>query len=397
MVFEFSWLPPEVNSARMYSGAGSSSWHGAAIAWQGLAQDLTATASSFESVIAGLVHGRWAGPASLSMAAAAAPLMEWLSAAAEHAQSSAASSAAAAAAYESAFSATVHPGAVAANRTLVATLIATNFLGQNATAIATTESAYAEMWAQDVSAMIGYHTKAVAVASTLTPLNAPPAQLVGGTAVQPFLPVTPPIMPVPPPLMPVTPVHVPPLAWLFDAITGVMSDIPVSSVLSVAEMGMYPASMMMSPLMMAMSSARGATAGLGAAGFGATGAASPLVGGPASSMGLSGLGATAVSGAPMSAALGQAHTMSAVSVPATWPGSVPSGLSSAAVQGLGSTPASLAPATGSADAMPMMPIPPRGAGSTAPPPGEVSSRGGVGAGAPTLAIAHSVIPHAGIG
>ncbi|ORB84046.1 hypothetical protein B1987_09810 [Mycobacterium kansasii] len=389
MFSDFLWLPPEVNSARMYSGAGSASLHGAAVAWRGLAQDLGATASSFESVIAGLVHGGWAGPASMSMAAAAAPLMGWLTAAAEHAQLSAASTEAAAAAYETAFSATVHPAAVTANRTLVATLIATNFLGQNAPAIATTESVYAEMWAQDVAAMVSYHTKAAAVASTLAPLSAPPAQ--------PFLPVTPPFMPVTPPLMPVTPVHVAPLGWLFDAITDVLSVVPVSSLLSVAEVGMYPASMMMSPLMMAMSGARGATTGLGAAATVAGSSASPLVGGTASSMALSGLGGTAATGAPMSAALGQAHTMSAVSVPPNWPGSVPGGLSSAAVQGLGSTPAAMAQSAGSAEGMPMMPLTPRGAGSTAAAPAEVSSRGGVGAAAPALAVQSSVIPRAGIG
>ncbi|ORB87135.1 hypothetical protein B1987_00995 [Mycobacterium kansasii] len=392
MFFHFSWLPPEVNSARMYSGAGSGSLHAAAAAWQRLAQDLHGTASSFRSVIAALLHGQWAGTASMSMAAAAAPLTGWLTAAAEHAQLSSGQTQAAATAYESAFSATVHPAAVAANRILLATLVHTNFLGQNAPAIATTESAYAEMWAQDVAAMVGYHTKAMTLASTLSPLSAPPTALTGGTAVQPWFP-------------PVTPPIIDPLGPLFNAVSGVLSDLPVSSVLSVAELGMYPVSFMMSPLMMAMSSARGATAGLGAAGSAATAAASaasPVVGGAAPAMaltGLTGLGGAAMPGAAMSAALGQAHTMGAVSVPATWPGSLPSGLSSSAVQGLGSmpTPASVAEATGSTDGVPMMPIAPRAAGSAAATPNELSTRGGVGAAAPALATHPGVIPRAGIG
>nr|WP_280178383.1 PPE domain-containing protein [Mycobacterium attenuatum] len=33
-------------------------------------------------------------------------------------------------------------------------------MGRNAVAIATTESVYAEMWVQDVAAMIGYHARA---------------------------------------------------------------------------------------------------------------------------------------------------------------------------------------------------------------------------------------------
>jgi PPE family len=46
-----------------------------------------------------------------------------------------------------------HPTAVSANRAQLAALIARNFLGQNAPAIASTEAHYAEMWAQDVAAM----------------------------------------------------------------------------------------------------------------------------------------------------------------------------------------------------------------------------------------------------
>ena len=59
----------------------------------------------------------------------------------------------AAGAYEAAFAATVPPPVIAANRALLATLIATNILGQNTPAIAATEAQYMEMWAQDAAAM----------------------------------------------------------------------------------------------------------------------------------------------------------------------------------------------------------------------------------------------------
>jgi PPE-repeat protein len=62
---------------------------------------------------------------------------------------------------------------IVANRSLLMTLIATNVLGQNTAAIAATEVHYAEMWAQDATAMYGYAGSA-AVASTLTPFNPPP-------------------------------------------------------------------------------------------------------------------------------------------------------------------------------------------------------------------------------
>jgi PPE-repeat protein len=51
---------------------------------------------------------------------------------------------------------TVPPPAVAANRVLLATLVATNFFGQNTPAIAATEAQYMEMWAQDAAAMYSY-------------------------------------------------------------------------------------------------------------------------------------------------------------------------------------------------------------------------------------------------
>lgn len=58
MVLGFSWLPPEINSARMFAGAGSGPLFAAASAWEGLAADLWASASSFESVLAALTTGR---------------------------------------------------------------------------------------------------------------------------------------------------------------------------------------------------------------------------------------------------------------------------------------------------------------------------------------------------
>jgi PPE-repeat protein len=67
----------------------------------------------------------------------------------------------------------VPPALVTANRSLAATLIATNVLGQNTAAIAATETEYAEMWAQDAAAMYGYAGSSAA-ATTLTPFTSPP-------------------------------------------------------------------------------------------------------------------------------------------------------------------------------------------------------------------------------
>ena len=79
----------------------------------------------------------------------------------------------AAAAYEAAFAETVPPHVIAANRTQLATLVATNIFGQNTPAIAATEAEYAEMWAQDAAAMYGYALSS-ASATTLSPFTHPP-------------------------------------------------------------------------------------------------------------------------------------------------------------------------------------------------------------------------------
>jgi PPE-repeat protein len=170
---DFAMLPPEVNSGRMYAGPGSGPMVAAATAWDGLAAELQSTSASYGTVISELSGGSWLGPSSASMAAAAAPYVEWMTTAAAQAEQTATQAKAAAAAYEAAFAMTVAPGVIAANRTLLMTLIATNIFGQNTAAIAATETDYAEMWAQDAAAMYGYAGSSAA-ASTLTPFTSPP-------------------------------------------------------------------------------------------------------------------------------------------------------------------------------------------------------------------------------
>jgi hypothetical protein len=63
----------------------------------------------------------------------------------------------------------VHPSSVAANRLVLAALVATNFLGHNTPAIMATEAQYEEMWAQDVTAMLGYHAGAASGETTSVP------------------------------------------------------------------------------------------------------------------------------------------------------------------------------------------------------------------------------------
>jgi PPE-repeat protein len=152
----FMVFPPEINSSLMYSGAGSGPLMAAASAWSELAADLEATAASYQAVIAQLTGSAWLGPSSMRMAAATAPYIDWLSMTAGQAAQTAAQAQFAAAAYEGAFASTVPPAVIAANRALLAALVATNFLGQNTPAIMATEAHYMEMWFQDGLTMDTY-------------------------------------------------------------------------------------------------------------------------------------------------------------------------------------------------------------------------------------------------
>jgi PPE-repeat protein len=181
---DFGILPPEINSGRMYSGAGTGPMLAAAAAWDDLAAELGSTAASYASEVSDLTSGAWRGPSSAAMAAAAEPYVAWMNATAAQAEETGSQAKAAAAAYEEAFAATVPPPVIAANRALLTMLIATNILGQNTPAIAVTEAHYMEMWAQDATAMYAYAGTS-ASASQLTPFTAPPPTTnTAGTAAQ---------------------------------------------------------------------------------------------------------------------------------------------------------------------------------------------------------------------
>ena len=185
VAMNFSVLPPEVNSARMFSGAGSAPMLNAAAAWDGLASELGSAASSFSSVTSGLTDQAWQGPASAAMTAAAAPYAGWLRAAATQATGAAGQARTVASAFEAAFAATVHPLQVAANRNGFVQLVMSNLFGQNAPAIAAAEAEYEQMWAQDVAAMVGYHAGASAAGAALAPLHNLATQLAAALGLSP--------------------------------------------------------------------------------------------------------------------------------------------------------------------------------------------------------------------
>ncbi len=169
---DFGVLPPEINSGRIFSGPGSAPLLAAAAAWTGLAADLRSTAGDYSSTVTGLTSDGWQGPASTSMATAASSYTGWLNTTAAQAEHTANQATAAAGAYETALAGSVPPPAIAANRAQLASLVATNIIGQNTPAIAATEAQYGEMWARDAAAMYGYAGSAAA-ATNMTPFSAP--------------------------------------------------------------------------------------------------------------------------------------------------------------------------------------------------------------------------------
>lgn len=173
VAMDFGLQPPEITSGEIYLGPGAGPMLAAAVAWDGLAAELQSMAASYASIVEGMASESWLGPSSAGMAAAAAPYVTWMSGTSAQAKAAADQARAAVVAYETAFAAVVPPPQIAANRSQLISLVATNIFGQNTAAIAATEAEYGEMWAQDTMAMFGYASSS-ATASRLTPFTAPP-------------------------------------------------------------------------------------------------------------------------------------------------------------------------------------------------------------------------------
>jgi PPE-repeat protein len=184
MVMDFAAMPPEMNSALMYAGAGAGPLMAAATAWNNLAAELSTTATQWESIITSLTTEQWTGAGSAAAAASAQPIVSWLTTTAAAAEQAGAQATASAAAYEAAFAATVPPPLIAANRAQLAALVATNFLGINTPAIMACEAQYAEMWVQDATTMYTYQAASTAtgVLQPVPPMT--PATNPGGAGLQ---------------------------------------------------------------------------------------------------------------------------------------------------------------------------------------------------------------------
>ena len=196
---EFIALPPEITSALIHSGPGAESLLAASSAWEQLGAGLEDSIPIYASAVSSLREA-WQGPASAAMVSAVQPYLGWLRTTAQQCQQLAASAQAAVTAFSSVVSQVVQPAVVAANRTRLAQLLATNGFGRNLAAIAETEAQYQTMWVNNASAMYRYETTS-AQALDLQQFTTPPqiANPTGAATQAAALPadeVAPPVSPI---------------------------------------------------------------------------------------------------------------------------------------------------------------------------------------------------------
>jgi PPE-repeat protein len=173
-VSSFDSLPPDVTSALIYTGPGSTSYTTAASAWNAIAAELQSYATGINNVVTELSSEEWLGMSSTAMASAVNPFLQWAQKTAAQAEQNASSASSAAAAYEQVFASVVPPPVIALNRAQLLKATATNIIGQNNGVISQLESQYQDYWAQNTSALNSYQTQSTNATKQLTPAtNAP--------------------------------------------------------------------------------------------------------------------------------------------------------------------------------------------------------------------------------
>lgn len=170
---DFGTLPPEISSALIHSGPGAGSLIEAAAAWERLGIELEESLPNYSSVLSSMIE-TWQGPSAAATMQAVEPYLAWLSTTAQQCERVGSSMQAVAAAFELACRTVVFPVQVATNRTRLAQLIATNWLGTNSVAIAETDAQYEAMWVNNSAAMYRYAATS-AQATRLPQFASPPA------------------------------------------------------------------------------------------------------------------------------------------------------------------------------------------------------------------------------
>ncbi|WP_077081100.1 PPE family protein [Mycobacterium numidiamassiliense] len=170
----FDLLPPDVTSALIYSGPGSTSYTTAASAWNAIAAELQSYALGINNVVTELSNEEWLGVSSSAMASAVGPFVQWAQNTATQAEQNATSASSAAAAYEQVFASVTPPPVIALNRAQLLKATATNIFGQNNNVISQLEQQYQGYWAKNTSALNAYQTQSTNATKQLTAATAAP-------------------------------------------------------------------------------------------------------------------------------------------------------------------------------------------------------------------------------
>ncbi|OBG26817.1 hypothetical protein A5672_06410 [Mycobacterium alsense] len=170
---DFGTLPPEITAALIHSGPGAGSLIEASAVWERLGVEVEDALPDYATVLSSLAED-WQGPSSMAMTSAVDPYITWLRTTAQQCERLASSMRAVATAFELACRTVVFPVQVTANRTRLARLVATNWLGTNSVAIAETDTQYEGMWVNNSAAMYRYAATS-AQATRLPQFVSPPA------------------------------------------------------------------------------------------------------------------------------------------------------------------------------------------------------------------------------
>jgi PPE-repeat protein len=171
-------MPPELNTARLMTGAGEAPMLQAAAGWEALAVFLETQADELAGSLAAL-SGSWNGTASERAVTATMPMVAWLRSTALQAQKRALQATSQASSYAMAMATTPPIPEIEANHITHGVLESTNFLGVNTVPIGVNEADYfIRMWNQAAFAMDAYQ-----------------AETVANTLFEPIPPMTPIVMP----------------------------------------------------------------------------------------------------------------------------------------------------------------------------------------------------------